>query len=168
MKERELYLLGAAAAYYLLSRSIHVVTGLDVYVVNRSKLKLTWPVADDAGNSVGVITQEFKPGVHLGVDISVPGQYQTAKANVRAVAAGRVVRAWLAARGWAVLIDHGDWASGYLHMSSVRVSDGQSVAAGDVLGPMGADPLDEEHVVHLHLQLAPGGVPTDPAPYLEA
>jgi murein DD-endopeptidase MepM/ murein hydrolase activator NlpD len=152
-----LYLLGL----WILTRSNAMNTSLE-------STPLRWPLVDDAGVKVGAITQEFKTGLHLGVDVSIPGQLKTGKANVRAIAAGQVVRAYLAHRGWAVLIDHGDWASGYLHLASVRprIVERAHVDAGEVLGPMGADPLDEEHVVHLHLQIAPGGNVTDPAPYL--
>jgi hypothetical protein len=31
---------------------------------------------------------------------------------------------------------------------------------------MGADPMDPERIVHLHLQLAPGGEVVDPTQYL--
>ncbi len=147
-----------ALGYLLLRRS-------DVHT---SIHKLRWPVTDATGARLGRITQEFSPA-HPGVDISVPGHYQDARAEVRAVAVGRVVRAWLAPRGWAVLVSHGDWVSGYLHLAALAggIVDGAVVDAGQVLGPMGADPLDAEHVIHLHLQIAPGGVPVDPATYLQ-
>lgn len=152
---------------YLLLREGHVKTSLDT-------TKLVWPVrvlggtTPLAGRGGSRITQEFKPGRHLGVDIAVPGQLTSARADVVAVAAGTVARAWRHERGWAVLLSHGDWASGYLHLAELdsAVADGRPVIAGQRLGPMGADPLDGEHVVHLHLQIAPGGHVVDPAPYL--
>jgi murein DD-endopeptidase MepM/ murein hydrolase activator NlpD len=104
----------------------------------------------------------------MGVDISVPGHYQDARAVIVAVAPGTVARAYEYERGWAVLLNHGDWASGYLHMTELRddIIVGAYVSAGQELGTMGADPLDAEHIVHLHIQLAPNGSPVDPAPYL--
>lgn len=126
-----------------------------------------WPVTVLAPKGArSAITQEFKPRVHLGVDISVPGALTTADAVVRAVAAGSVNRAFLSPRGHMVLLDHGGWASAYLHLSSLAVSEGQRVEAGEVLGAMGADPMDGEHIVHLHLQLSVDGQVVDPAPYL--
>jgi murein DD-endopeptidase MepM/ murein hydrolase activator NlpD len=131
-------------------------------------IKLAWPVRDHSGNRLGRITQEYRPPSHMGVDIAVPGHYQDAAGSVVAIAAGKVAAAYLAPRGWSVLLDHGDWASGYLHLAELdpAVREGGRVELGQRLGPMGADPLDAEHVVHLHLQLAPGGHTADPAPYL--
>lgn len=163
--KRSTLIAWAAAGYYLLARE-SVRTTLDVTT-------LVWPVVvlgdDDKplmARGGSVITNEYQPPRHMGVDISVPGQLKTARAFVRAVAAGRVIRAARGDRGIAVLIDHGDWASGYLHLADVDVKSGAVVAAGQRLGRMGADPLDPEKIVHLHLQLAPGGHTVDPEPYL--
>src|ERR1041384_2045222 len=78
-------------------------------------------------------------------------------------------RAWSSCGSGAAAGAHGDWASGYLHLASVDagVEHGARVGPGQRLGPLGADPLDPERIVHLHLQLAPGGVAVDPAPYLD-
>jgi murein DD-endopeptidase MepM/ murein hydrolase activator NlpD len=153
--------------YYLLRKDDDVATSLDLTI-------LTWPVTllDEQGRRTGRgtsrITQEYRPPTHMGVDISVPGHYKDARADVVALAAGKVAGAYEFVRGWAVLLDHGDWASGYLHMTELdpAIRDGALVAAGQRLGPMGSDPSDPEGVVHLHLQIAPGGHTTDPAPYL--
>jgi len=163
------YILGA---YYLLTRG-NVKTSLETTL-------LRWPVqvlgADGLpieGRGGSAITQEYRPPSHMGVDISVVDHFTDARANVLAVATGRVVRAARGERGFAVLLDHGDWASGYLHLADifagVGVGDwraGDIVQAGQRLGRMGADPLDPQRIVHLHLQIAPGGHTTDPAPYL--
>ena len=151
--------------YFLLTRS-NVRTGLDTTL-------LRWPVrvlgADGIpleGRGGSAITQEYRPPEHFGVDIAVPCAFVGAKAWVCAVAAGTVVRAARGDRGNAVLIDPGDWASGYLHLADLDVRAGQRVTAGQKLGRMGADPLDQQRIVHLHLQLAPGGHTVDPEPYL--
>lgn len=128
---------------------------------------LTWPVRVLGGGARAEVTQEFKPGVHLGVDIAVRGHYHDAVADVLAVARGTVVRAARGPRGGYVLIDHGDYASSYLHLQApIEVRVGEVVEAGRKLGRMGADPLDAERIVHLHFQIAPGGTPVDPEPYL--
>jgi murein DD-endopeptidase MepM/ murein hydrolase activator NlpD len=166
MTERAYLLIGLGA--YFLMKEHNMKTSLD-------GAQLSWPVrvlggtAYLPGRGGSRITQEFKPGVHAGVDIAVPGQLTSARADVCAVAGGTVVSAWKHERGWAVLLSHGDWASGYLHLASVDagVEHGARVGPGQRLGPMGADPLDPERIVHLHLQLAPGGVAVDPAPYLD-
>lgn len=115
---------------------------------------------------VAVVTQEYKPVTHLGVDISVPGHLKDARAQIVAVADGRVLRVARTARGGAVLLDHGGWTSAYLHLDAVQVVVGGVVRAGQVIGMMGADPIDPQGVVHLHFQLAVGGVAVDPAPFL--
>lgn len=171
MRQRELTYLLLGVGGYLLTRETHVHTSLDT-------TQLRWPVRVLTGvrgttylpgRGGSRITQEFKPDVHVGVDIAVPGQLTSALADVCAVAAGTVVKAWRGERGWSVLLSHEDWASGYLHIAELdaAIADGKAVKAGQRLGPMGADPLDGEHIVHLHLQIAPGGVPVDPAPFLE-
>lgn len=130
---------------------------------------LTWPVrvrlADGRGGSR--ITQEYRPPDHMGVDIAVPGHLHDADADVVAVAPGTVVAAGIGERGGFVLIDHGDYASGYLHLATLAVRRRDRVEAGSVLGTMGADPKDGQAIVHLHFQLAPGGKAVDPAKFLE-
>jgi murein DD-endopeptidase MepM/ murein hydrolase activator NlpD len=63
------------------------------------------------------------------------------------------------ARGWTVVIDHAPrkLATYYTHLSSLLVSAKQSVTAGTPLGGIGADPLDGEHIMHLHLEVWRGG-----------
>ncbi len=63
------------------------------------------------------------------------------------------------ARGWTVVIDHGPrkLATYYTHMSSLLVTAKQPVTAGTPLGIIGADPLDGEHIMHLHLEVWRGG-----------
>jgi murein DD-endopeptidase MepM/ murein hydrolase activator NlpD len=72
---------------------------------------------------------------------------------------------WSAAntpRGWTVVIDHAPrkLATYYTHLSSLLVSAKQPVTAGTPLGIIGADPLDGEHIMHLHFELWRGG-PSD-------
>jgi murein DD-endopeptidase MepM/ murein hydrolase activator NlpD len=69
---------------------------------------------------------------------------------------------WSAAntpRGWSVVIDHAPrgLATYYTHLSSLLVTAKQPVIAGTPLGIIGADPLDAEHIKHLHFELWRGG-----------
>jgi len=61
--------------------------------------------------------------------------------------------------GWTVVIDHAPrkLATYYTHLSSLLVSAKQSITAGTPLGIIGADPLDGEHIMHLHLEVWRGG-----------
>ena len=143
-----------------------------------------WPVAaarraDPAAFpwAVPVVTNEFARPAHLGVDIL----YRSASGRLLLTTSGPVVAArtgtvWSVgqtARGHSVVLDHGPpFATFYQHLSEVSVAKGQSVNAGDVIGQMGADPTDGEHIVHLHFAVWYGGggddASVDPAPMLRA
>ena len=69
---------------------------------------------------------------------------------------------WSAANtphGWTVVIDHAPrkLATFYTHMSSLLVTAKQAVSAGTPIGIIGADPLDGEHIMHLHFEVWRGG-----------
>jgi hypothetical protein len=101
--------------------------------------------------------------------------------DVLAVAAADGVL-WFAgdtARGWSVVIDHTEGtgqkvASYYTHMDRLFVpptSRGRGrikVTAGQPLGIIGADPLDGNHLMHLHFALWAGGSENafDAAPFM--
>ena len=55
--------------------------------------------------------------------------------------------------GRAVLIDHGDGFTGYAHLESVAVAEGQPVGAGELLG--GAGDSGTAAGVHLHFEWLP-------------
>src|SRR5262249_20532672 len=63
------------------------------------------------------------------------------------------------ARGGTVVIDHAPHklATYYTHLSSLLVIAKQPVSAGTPIGIIGADPLDGEHIMHLHLEIWRGG-----------
>ncbi|TMQ11830.1 MAG: M23 family metallopeptidase [Deltaproteobacteria bacterium] len=63
------------------------------------------------------------------------------------------------ARGWTVVIDHAPrkLATYYTHLSSLLVRAKQSVTTGTPLGIIGANPLDGERIMHLHLEVWRGG-----------
>lgn len=97
------------------------------------------------------------------------------------VLAVRDASVWSAARtsrGYAVVLDHGPpWATFYQHMSEMfveatqRARSGQRVRAGDVLGYVGADPLDGEGLMHLHFEVWYRGGPSaaiDPDPLMRS
>lgn len=84
------------------------------------------------------------------------------------------------ARGWSVILDHTEStgqkvASYYTHMERLFVpptSRGRGkikIAAGQPLGIVGADPLDRNHLMHLHFALWAGGSENafDAAPFME-
>ena len=99
--------------------------------------------------------------LHTGVDMSA-GHGEPIKAS----AAGRVI---LAGRhggyGNTVIIDHGGgMATLYAHQSSLEVSYGEQVDAGEVIGYVGSTGFSTGP--HLHFEVRLDGAPVDPAPYL--
>jgi murein DD-endopeptidase MepM/ murein hydrolase activator NlpD len=143
-----------------------------------------WPVgvwnARKPAISDGFHTQRRDPrtGVvieHGGVDIMYPRQpgdlWRAGTPNgtpnwvmpdhraALAASDGVVWSATNTPRGWTVVVDHAprQLATYYTHMSSLLVSAKQSVTAGTPLGIIGADPLDGEHLMHLHFEVWRGG-----------
>jgi murein DD-endopeptidase MepM/ murein hydrolase activator NlpD len=57
------------------------------------------------------------------------------------------------------------WSTGYAHMSSIAVADGQAVAAGTPLGTVGSTGLATGP--HLHYEVRRGGVNLDPSGLIE-
>lgn len=114
-----------------------------------------WPVP--SWNAVlPQISQAFAAPRHLGVDVlyRVAGRWMApADTPIVAANAGTVQRVTRSARGWSVVLDHGPVLTFYQHMSAIDVKRGQRVLAGERLGTMGADPLDAQHVRHLHFEL---------------
>jgi murein DD-endopeptidase MepM/ murein hydrolase activator NlpD len=121
-------------------------------------------LVQDFGTNRAIYRQLGQLG-HNGLDFAAKrGQ------EVFAAAAGTVVHAgwshdhpWLTHHaGRAVLIDHGDGFTGYAHLDTVEVAEGQPVAAGELIG--GAGDTGTAGGVHLHFEwlpktAAPHGVP---------
>ena len=95
-----------------------------------------------------------------------------------AAADGVVWSAMKTPRGFAVVIDHGPLkvATFYQHLEKLLVTEtanaksGERVRAGQPIGVIGADPLDGEHLKHLHFEFWRGGPKdaVDPAPLMRA
>lgn len=98
--------------------------------------------------------------LHTGVDMS--GAQGT---PIVAAGSGTVIHAaWFGGYGNAVIIDHGGgMATLYAHQSSVAVSRGQTVSAGQTIGYIGSTGLSTGP--HLHFEVRLNGTPVDPVPY---
>lgn len=129
-----------------------------------------WPVPRYQGRKP-VISNGFG-AKHAGVDVMFPRLasdsldetkgYVMPDLDALAASDGIVWSAGETPRGLAVVIDHAPRkvATFYTHLSKLHVAKGDHVRAGQPLGVIGADPLDPEHVKHLHFELWLGG-PTD-------
>lgn len=100
----------------------------------------------------------FHAGQDFGAPVGVP---------VTAPAAGVVSLAEpLSIRGNAVILDHGRGVyTGYWHLSELRVTPGQAVNIGDVIGLVGNTGLSTG--AHLHWELRIDGVAVDPMQFVD-
>lgn len=99
---------------------------------------------------------------HGGIDLAAP-----TGTPIAAVSGGVVTLAgWNGGYGNCVIVDHGNgFESLYGHMSSIAVSAGQSVMAGQTLGGVGS--TGNSTGPHLHLSMYQNGAAVDPLPYIE-
>ncbi len=97
-------------------------------------------------------------GTDLGAEIGAP---------VVATNSGKVVMSrQLRVHGNMVVIDHGGGVySGYAHLSSFAVAEGQPVNAGDIIGYVGSSGLSTG--AHLHWEMSVGGVLVDPMKFTD-
>lgn len=100
-------------------------------------------------------------GFHAGIDVAV-----SSGTPIRACRAGTVMIAgWQGGYGNTVVIDHGGgMATLYAHQSSIAVSVGEKVLAGEVIGYVGS--TGNSTGPHLHFEVRISGNPVDPVPYL--
>lgn len=103
---------------------------------------------------------------HQGIDFAVPSN-----SHVRAVASGTVVYAdWYAGYGKLVTVEHGEgFVSLYGHLNEIKVSPGQKIKSGDIIGAVGS--TGKSTGAHLHFEWRFNSKPLDPLrffPYLVA
>ena len=106
-------------------------------------------------------TKEWR--THIGMDIE-----GTDGAQVLAACNGTVSAVKDDPRyGLTVILTHaGDVSTVYCGFSQVRVKEGASVKAGDVLGTLGGEIFCErEQGLHLHFEVIAGGSAVDPKSY---
>lgn len=116
-----------------------------------------WPTS-------GPVTSEFGPRwgrMHEGIDIGAP-----TGAAIYAAASGQVTFAgWMGGYGQLTLVDHGGGiVTASAHQSSIGVTVGQRVAAGQVIGAVGA--TGNVTGPHLHFETRVNGSAQNPRNYL--
>jgi murein DD-endopeptidase MepM/ murein hydrolase activator NlpD len=127
-------------------------------------LSLAWPASGTVTRGFGYdpTMAEFHPGIDIGSLLSL---------DVRAAGPG-VVEATGAATGFEgygniVLVDMGSGIEAlYAHLASVRVTAGDVVFPGELLGQAGCTGWCTG--THLHFELRSHGIAFDPAPLLPA
>lgn len=117
------------------------------------------PITSYFGNRVHPIygTVRFHAGIDFGAAYGTP---------IAAAGTGVVIAAgWQGGYGNAVVIDHGGGiATLYGHQSSLAVSTGQTVTAGQTVGYVGSTGASTG--AHLHWEVRVNGSPVDPLGYL--
>ena len=123
--------------------------------IDDAKLDWAWPTS-------GKVIAGFSEGSNLkGIDIG-----GKAGQPVLASAAGRVVYAGAALRGYGklVIVKHNNtYLSAYAHNREILVKEGQQVSKGQKIGEMGDTDADQ---VKLHFEIRRLGKPIDPAKFL--
>lgn len=119
------------------------------------------------------MSDAYPPGTSGGS----PGHFMPAGIPVLAARDGVVWSAGLTPHGYAIVLDHGaPWATFYQHLERLLVPLAQRgvgqhrVRAGDIIGVVGASPLDAERLRHLHLEVWRGGgarAAIDPEPMMK-
>ena len=124
---------------------------------------LLWPTSGSVTSGFGYRIHPISGVRKLHTGIDIDGAYGQA---IVAAASGTVILAsWYGGYGQAVVIDHGGGlATLYAHMSSMAVSSGGRVSAGDVIGYVGSTGYSTGS--HLHFEVRENGNPVDPMAYL--
>ena len=124
-----------------------------------------WPVAGPVSSGFGMRVHPVTgtSRLHAGLDVAVP-----TGTPIRAAAAGRVMRVGvMGGYGNTVDVVHaGDVVTRYAHQSRVLVTPGQMVAAGQVIGLVGA--TGTATGPHLHFEVRVSGGAIDPQAWLAA
>lgn len=98
----------------------------------------------------------WSAGYHTGVDLAAPSG-----TPIRSMTSGTVEHVgwggWGQAYGAHVIIRHGSYKSGYMHMSATSVHRGQSVSAGQVIGRVGTTGNSTGPHLHLETRTSPYG-----------
>lgn len=159
--EKQLLAESAAITRQLRAMGSRRVTG--------STGQFSWPVRGRLTSRFGYRTHPIhrKTIRHTGLDIAA-----ATGTPVVAADGGQVVFAgWRGGYGKAIIINHGNrggagagYATLYGHLSSIRVSTGQSVSKGMVIGGVGSTGYSTGP--HLHFEVRVNGAPVDPLGYL--
>ncbi|MFE4053484.1 peptidoglycan DD-metalloendopeptidase family protein [Streptomyces sp. YIM B13518] len=124
------------------------------------------PGAGGLGTAYKVAGSMWSSGYHTGVDFSVP-----TGTSLKAVGAGTVVSAgWGGAYGNQVVLKLEDgYYAQYAHLSSLSVSAGQTVTAGQQVGLSGATGNVTGPHLHFEIRTTPNyGSDVDPVSYLRS
>ena len=124
-----------------------------------------WPLQGKVTTEFGVPHRPWQDR-HTGIDIS-SGQ-RSGSAQITAFREGTVIKAVRSGSGYGnhVVLDHGGGLTSlYAHLSSISITEGQTVRAGGVLGYEGISGTTTG--THLHFEIRQDGKPVNPHSYIE-
>lgn len=117
-----------------------------------------WSAPTDANVNLSQAFRPRKNPKHRGIDLAGDRNQP-----IYAVKAGRISYAGQKFNGYGkmVLIEHDlTWSTLYSHLNSIKVSNGQYVKQGQVIGYMGR--TGRASGVHLHFEIYRNKIPQDP------
>jgi septal ring factor EnvC (AmiA/AmiB activator) len=125
---------------------------------------LPWPTTGSLLSGFGRITDPLTGQPTRSNGIRVAAAYGT---PFRAVFSGVVKQAgFIRGYGQTVVLDHGAYTTVYAHANGLKVSSGQNVAQGEVLGFVGNSGLVDTSGYVLYFEIRYNGTPQDPLPWL--
>jgi murein DD-endopeptidase MepM/ murein hydrolase activator NlpD len=126
--------------------------------------RLPWPTTGTLRQAFGWVQDPATGQTSRSDGILIEAAYGT---PFRAVFAGEVKQAgFLRYYGQTVLVDHGAYISVYAHANGLRVSAGDRVEQGQVLGFVGNSGLVEGSGYQLYFEIRYNGSPQDPLSWL--
>lgn len=143
-------------------QEMEVLRGLYAESANEKLWEEPWLIAAEGTltsrfGSQRLINGEPAEGHHGGTDIGAETGTPVVATNHGRVVAARVLQV----RGNMVIVDHGNGVlSGYAHLDSMAVTEGEDVVAGEQIGTVGN--TGRSTGSHLHWEMAIHGVLVDP------
>lgn len=134
-----------------------VAMGSTTLLASRGGARLSWPCSGGITSPFGTRWGRMHEGIDIGAGYGC---------NVVAAAGGTVISAgWEGGYGNAVTISHGGGlVTHYAHLSSIKVSSGQTVERGELIGLVGS--TGNSQGPHLHFEVLVNGQPRNPVDYL--
>ena len=143
----------------ILSEPVNSITVVGTKVISsRGTGSFAWPAV---GGYISSKMGSRWGSTHRGIDIAQPSNY-----NIKASDNGVVTAAgWEGTYGQRVVINHNNgYETVYAHLSEIKVSVGQVVPQGSVIGIMGS--TGRSTGTHLHFEVHKNGAIVDPLSYL--
>jgi murein DD-endopeptidase MepM/ murein hydrolase activator NlpD len=125
---------------------------------------LPWPTTGSLQSGFGWVTDPVTGQTLRSNGVKIAAAYGT---PFRAVFPGVVKQAgFIRGYGQTVVLDHGAYTTVYAHANGLKVSAGQSVDQGEVLGFVGNSGLVDSSGYLLHFEIRYNGTPQDPVSWL--